>query len=101
MIESLKVCCLWIHETSYIEEEGIKVDCGANGLSKNLINVRDMIKISCRVYGDTSVVDHFINYDCPNDDVIPSMQAYPIELVPDQGNYRKENVGMTYITKQV
>ena len=46
MIESLKVCCLWIHETSYIEEEGIKIDCGTNGLSKNLINVRDMIKIS-------------------------------------------------------
>ena len=45
MIESLKVCCLWIHETSYIEEEGIKIDCGTNGLSKNLINVRDMIKI--------------------------------------------------------
>ena len=40
------VCCLWIHETSYIEEEGIKIDCGTNGLSKNLINVRDMIKIS-------------------------------------------------------
>ena len=39
------VCCLWIHETSYIEEEGIKIDCGTNGLSKNLINVRDMIKI--------------------------------------------------------
>ena len=48
-----------------------------------LAHVRDI-----RAYNDTSVADHF-NYDCPNDYGIPSMRAYPIELVPDQGNYRK------------
>ena len=95
MIESLKVCCLWIHETSYIEEEGIRIYGLLNGLSKNLIYLIQCTRHDNNVYSDALVTDH-LNYDCPNDDGIPSMHAYPIELVPDQGNYHKDYVGMTY-----
>ena len=103
------ICCLWIYETSYIEEDNISIDGGMNCLSKNLIYLIDCKKCNkkyegetttmfkdrllahvrdIRAYKDTSVADHF-NHDCPNDYGIPSMRAYPIELVPDQGNYRK------------
>ena len=103
------ICCLWIHETSYIEDEGISIDGGMDCRSKNVIYLIECTKCNqkyigettcmfkvrlnrhvndIRTYKNTAVADHF-NYDCPSTYDVPLMRAYPIELVPDQGNYRK------------
>ena len=102
-------CCLWMHETSYIDDDGVSIDGGINCLSKNVIyliectkcgqkyigETTNMFKVrlnkhvnDIKSYRDTAVADHF-NYDCPSTNDIPHMRTYPIDLIPDQGSYLK------------